>query len=198
MARRSRALRRIACPAWASALLALGASDVHAQIRFRETAAEWGLEFRHVNGFSGRRYLPETMGGGVVIFDYDNDGDEDVLFIDSGPMPGYEGPLSSSKLYRNEGGARFVDVTELSGLKFESYGMGAVAGDIDGDGDLDVYVTAFGANSMWRNNGDGTFSETTAADGVSEERWSASAAMADVDRDGDLDLYVSNYVQFTI
>ena len=101
---------------------------------------------------------------------------------------------------RNDSGAgrgpRFVDVTERSGLAVAGYGSGAVAGDYDGDGFLDLYVTAFGANQLFRNGGDGTFTDVTAAAGVGETLWSMGAAFADVDGDGFLDLYVANYVDF--
>lgn len=179
-------------------------------IKLREVAADWGLDFRHHHGGSGRRYMVETMSGGVVILDYDADGDEDVFFVDGGALPGYEGEPARSRLFRNDGdgngdgdgdGAaggsrRFVDVTSGSRLEVDVYGNGATAGDCDGDGDLDLYLTAFGPNRLYRNLGDGRFADATTAAGVADPLWSSSAAFSDVDRDGDLDLYVANYVAF--
>ncbi len=178
--------------------LALFGMASGSRIRFRETAEDWGLAFRHHNGGSGKRYYPETDGSGVALFDYDHDGDLDVFFVDSAALPGYEGEPPRSILYRNDGGGRFVDVTESSGIRVAGYGMGATSADPDGDGDLDLYVTQFRDNQLFRNNGDGTFTDVTAAAGVGDPRWSMSAAFADVDRDGDLDLYVTNYIRYSI
>ena len=172
------------------------ASADDSALSFREVGESIGLVFRHHHGGSGRFYMPETMGAGVAVLDYDGDGDQDVLFIDSGALPGYEGEAGGSVLYRNEGG-RFIDVTRRSGLEILSYGMGVTAGDIDSDGDIDVYVTAFGANLLFENLGDGSFREVGRAAGVDDAAWGASAAFADADLDGDLDLYVANYVDFS-
>ncbi|HVS15193.1 MAG TPA: CRTAC1 family protein [Thermoanaerobaculia bacterium] len=184
-----------------------GAGPADAAPWFREVAAAWGLDVRHHHGGSGARYMAETMIGGVLLFDYDGDGDQDVLFVDGAPLPGYQGEQPRTRLMRNEGmlegadGAvapRFVDVTERAGIAFMGYGCGAVAGDYDGDGDQDVYVTAFGPNALYRNEGDGTFVEVGAAAGVADELWSASATFFDADRDGNLDLYVASYVDFAL
>jgi hypothetical protein len=173
-----------------------GAAAGSGVLTFREASEELGLVFRHHHGGSGSFYMPETMGSGVAVLDYDDDGDEDVLYIDSGALPGYTGEPGRSVLYRNDGG-RFVDVTARARLTVASYGMGVTAGDIDGDADLDVYVTAFGPNHLFENLGDGTFREIGAAAGVDDASWGASAAFADADLDGDLDLYVTNYVDFS-
>jgi hypothetical protein len=178
-------------------LLALPAGALAQTLRFRNAESDWGVDFRHHNGGSGQRYMVETMVGGVVMFDFDGDGDEDLLFVDGAALPGYQGDEARSRLYRNDGG-RFVDHTEFAGLAIEGYGCGAVAGDYDDDGDVDLYITAFGANTLWRNQGNGTFVETTAEAGVGESLWSAGASFADADRDGDLDLYVTNYVDFAL
>jgi hypothetical protein len=177
-------------------LLLLLASPATAQIRFREVSEPWGLSFRHHPGGSGQFYMPETMGSGVAVLDYDGDGDPDVFYVDSGALRGYQGEPGRSVLLRNDGG-RFVDVTEKSGIRVTSYGMGATAGDTDGDGDLDLYVSAFGPDQLFRNNGDGTFAEATAAAGLGNPLWGSSAAFSDTDGDGDLDLYVANYVDFS-
>ena len=166
------------------------------EIRFREVSEPWGLEFRHHHAGSGELYMVETMGSGVVVFDYDGDGDQDVYWVDGDRLPGYEGEAPRSVLHRNDGG-RFVDVTEAAGLTVPAYGMGAVAGDVSGDGNLDLYVVAFGPNRLYRSRGDGTFEETGEAAGVADPLFGSSAAMADADRDGDLDLYVTNYVDFS-
>ena len=171
--------------------------------RFREVAASWGVDFRHHHGGAGHRYMVETMVGGLVVLDYDGDGDEDLFFVDGGRLPDYEGEEPRSRLFRNDGptadgGVRFVDVTATAGIAVRSYGSGASAADYDGDGDVDLYVTAFGVNELWRNEGDGTFTEQAVAAGVAETKWSASSGFADVDRDGDLDLYVANYVDFAL
>ncbi len=171
------------------------------QIRFREASETWSLDFRHNAGFTGRMYMVETIGGGVVLFDYDGDGDDDAFFIDGGTLPGYNGPPPRSRLLRNDASAKgpmFVDVTTSAGIDFDGYGKGGAAGDVDGDGDLDLYVTAFGPNELFLNLGDGRFRSAGAARGVDDANWSASAAFGDVDLDGDLDLYVTNYTDFSL
>jgi hypothetical protein len=175
---------------------------------FVESAAATGLTFTHVNGATGRFYMPEIMGAGVALFDYDNDGDLDVFLVQGGAFspPDKDGASAApaSRLFRNDlssaGSGRklqFTDVTAQAGLAVRAYGMGAAVGDYDNDGNLDLFVTAFGPDTLFRNNGNGTFSDVTRAAGVSDPLWSTSAAFVDYDRDGDLDLFVANYLDFT-
>lgn len=189
--------RRLLASAALTALVASHAAS--AALRFEEVSAAWGAVFQHHNGAAGEFYMIETMGSGVVVLDFDQDGDLDLFFVDSGSRPGHPGEARST-LLRNDGSgtgsAVFVDVTARSGLVLSGYGMGAVAGDVDGDGDLDLYVTAFGANQLFENRGDGTFRDVTARSGTGDPSWSSSAAFFDFDLDGDLDLYVTNYVDF--
>jgi len=179
---------------------------------FREVAAETGLNFLHTTGATGEYFMPEIMGAGVALFDYDNDGDLDVYLLQGMKLnPSEQAKLkfplpkdwkSGNRLFRNElvpsGKLKFTDVTEAAGLGLVAYGMGAATGDYDNDGDVDLYVTNFGANVLYRNNGNGTFTDVTAQAGVNDPRWSSSAAFVDYDQDGLLDLFVCNYVDFTV
>jgi enediyne biosynthesis protein E4 len=161
-----------------------------------------GITFEHENGADGQKLLPETMGGGVVFFDYNNDGRPDLLFVDSRPWPWSPRPGAQARsrlvLYRNDGGGRFSDVTADAGLLVDLYGMGAAAADFDNDGWVDLFVTAVGTNHLFRNTG-GRFVDVTAAAGVGgrADQWSTCAAWFDYDRDGDLDLFVCNYVRWS-
>jgi hypothetical protein len=180
---------------------------------FREVAAETGLNFVHDNGGRGQFYLPEIMGSGVALFDYDGDGDLDVYLVQGRPLDGDADVATKpgarprgNRLFRNDltidaNGVRtmrFVDVTGQAHVGLDAVGMGVAVGDYDNDGRLDLYVTTFGANVLYHNNGDGTFSDVTQAAGVDDGRWSTSAAFVDYDRDGWLDLIVVNYVDFTV
>jgi hypothetical protein len=176
-----------------------------------------GLRFTHVNGMSGQFHIPEIMGSGVGLLDFDNDGDLDVYFP-QGHALGAAGGTSSNgggpktdaprggRLFRNDltmgpGGARdlrFTDVTMASRIDATGYGMGVATGDIDNDGWTDLYLTSFGRNQLWRNNGDGTFSDVSRRSGTESPGWSVSASFADYDRDGWLDLYVGHYLQYSI
>jgi hypothetical protein len=160
-----------------------------------DAAAQTGLVFQHASGASGKFYLPEIMGPGAAMLDYDMDGDLDV-FLTQGPVE------TGSRLFRNalipSGTLRFIDVTRDAGIGLRGYGMGVAVGDCDNDGDPDLYVTGFGSNALLRNNGNGTFTDITTAAAVNDERWSMSAAFVDYDRDGKLDLFVANYLNYTI
>jgi len=183
-----------------SAAAPFASSGPAPRVRFEDATTQAGLTFRHVNGASGRKYMLETLGSGVCVFDYDGDGLQDIFFVQSGLLPGATSPSPPRpSLYRNLGGGRFREVTAEAGLLGpDRYGFGCSAADIDGDGDRDLYVTYYGPNVLYRNNGDGTFTDITTAAGVGSPLWSTSAGFADADGDGDLDLYVANYVDFKL
>ena len=172
---------------------------------FTDVTAETGIDFHHHNGAEGQLRLPEVIGAGGALFDFDNDGDLDLFAVDSGSIPGASGSAvrSVSRLYRNDldpatRRIRFTDVTDRSGITASGYGMGAATGDIDNDGWIDLYVTTLGSNQLFRNKGDGTFADITTASAADDPRWSTSAAFFDYDRDGWLDLFVANYVDFSV
>ncbi len=164
---------------------------------FEDIAASAGVVFQHRAGHEGSRYrLPEIMGGGAALFDMDGDGDLDLLLVQSGRLSG-DDPGPRHRLFRNDGHARFEDVTAGSGIDVPGYGMGVATGDIDDDGDVDLYLTNLGANVLLVNDGRGHFTNATAKAGVAGGGWSTSAAFADLDLDGDLDLVVTRYVDWS-
>ncbi|MBM3822948.1 MAG: CRTAC1 family protein [Verrucomicrobia bacterium] len=173
-------------------------SPAAAPARFRNVTLESGLRFVHFNGATGEKLLPETMGGGVAFFDAEDDGDQDLVFVNGTAWSGSGGPQSSLELYLNDGHGKFREATRGSGLEKRFYGMGVACGDYDGDGLTDLYCTAVGGNFLFRNLGGGKFEETTLKAGVGGDGgWSTGAAWIDFDRDGDLDLFVCNYVKWS-
>lgn len=180
------------------------------EIRFTDITAEAGIKFVHENGAYGDKLLPETMGSGCAFLDYDNDGDQDIVFVNSCRWP-WEPPKKgftdkeerkqakpTQALYRNDGQGRFADLTEEVGLDVTFYGMGVACGDYDNDGDTDLFFTAVGKNRLFRNEG-GKFVEVTDDAGVGgvDSQWSTSAGWFDYDNDGDLDLFVANYIEWS-
>ena len=163
---------------------------------FVDQAGRNGLEFDHAHGGSGEKFYVETMGSGVCLLDYDNDNDLDIYFCQGAPLPGWEKNLKlENKLFRNDG-ERWTDVSKSAGVADESYSIGCACGDIDNDGDTDLYVTNYGKDTFYLNNGDGTFSDQTNTVGLFNDEWGSSAVFFDMDNDGWLDLYVTNYVEF--
>lgn len=171
-------------------------------IRYVEVGEARGIDFVHENGASGKKYTIESFCGGCGLFDYDGDGDLDVYLVNGAPLPGFvanETPVN--RLFRNDGaesGWTFTDVTAEAGVGDTGYGFGCAVGDVDNDGDLDLYVTNFGPNVLYLNNGDGTFTDVTETAGVGDDRLNTSAAFVDADQDGDLDLYVCAYTNFDL
>ncbi len=174
---------------------------------FREITAESGVKFTHWNGRTGEYLLPEIMGSGLALFDFDNDGDLDLYIVQGARYPGYTSkpPIdpkpdqASDRLYRNDlvkGVVRFVDVTAAAGIQEDGFGMGVACGDIDNDGLIDLYVTNLDGNRLWHNEGGGKFRDITVSSGTADAGAATSAAFVDLDGDGLLDLYVAHYVVF--
>jgi len=165
-------------------------------VTFTDITREAGIDFVHVNGSTGEKLMPETIGSGAGFIDYDNDGDQDLLLVNSTWWPGEERePAPTLAFYRNDGHGRFTDVTAEVGLKITCFGMGAAVGDYDNDGWTDLYITTLGKNYLFRND-HGRFVDVTAQADVAglDTDWSTAAAFIDYDNDGDLDLFVGNYV----
>ena len=156
-------------------------------VKFVDITTAAGIRFVHANGAFGDKLLPETMGAGVAFLDYDNDGDQDLLFVNSCPWPGHEAKTAPTQaLYRNDGKGHFDDVTKQAGLDRTFYGQGVAVGDYDNDGDPDLYITAIGGGHLFRNDGKGHFDDATeAAHARGPNGWLTGAAFIDIDNDGD-------------
>ena len=163
---------------------------------FEEISKDAGLVFKHSSGQSPEHHMPEIVGGGVALFDLENDGDLDVYFIQSGDLT--QQVELTNKLFRNDGNGTFEDITASSGAGDTSYGMGVATGDFNGDGLTDLYVTNVGANVLLANQGQGRFLDVTTQAGVANPSWSTGAAFVDYDADGDLDLFVLNYINWSL
>jgi enediyne biosynthesis protein E4 len=167
-------------------------------IVFTDVTAQAGIHFKHNSGAFGKKYLPETMGSGVCFIDYDNDGWQDILLVNSMDWPGHKSGNSFPALYHNNKNGTFTDVTRQAGLAVEMYGLGCAVGDYDNDGYDDIYITAVGSNHLFRNLHNGKFFDVTAKAGVANPGFSASSAWVDYDNDGKLDLFVTHYIEWSI
>jgi hypothetical protein len=165
---------------------------------FRDIRAEAGITFQH-HSAPEKKFIVESMSGGVAAFDYDNDGRPDLYFVDSLTVDTANDPSAArSALYHNLGGNKFEDVTDKAGVGHPGWGMGLCTADIDGDGYEDIYVTNLGPNKLFHNNRDGTFTDMAPQAGVTGSGWSTACAWGDYDRDGDLDLFVARYVKLDL
>ena len=179
--------------------------NISAEVQFVDATTDAGIDFQHVDGRTGEKYLIETLGSGALFFDFDLDGHLDLYIVNATHIPP---PIDGksvqteefprNRLYRNNGNGTFTDVTHKAGVGDTGYGVGCAAADINNDGYPEIYVTNFGQNRLYYNNGDGTFTDITQRAGVGDARWGTSCAFLDYDLDGDLDLYVVNYMKFSI
>ena len=179
------------------------------EVQFSDVTQAFGIDFKHENSATSNKYLIETMGGGVALLDYDNDGRLDIFFTNGAkiddPMPSGKMPDKSdrkfwNRLYHQNADGTFTDVTEkagLTGAQQNYYAMGAAVGDYDNDGFEDIYVTGYGGNTLYHNNGNGTFTDVTKTAGVAAGGWSASAGFFDYDNDGKLDIFVTRYLDWS-
>jgi hypothetical protein len=175
-------------------------------VKFVDVTADLGIHFKHQASPTSQKYLIETMGSGVALFDCDNDGRLDIFFVNGarindpmpdGAIPAKDGPGYFNRLYHQQLNGKFEDITEQSGLAGVGYGMGVAIGDYDNDGNEDVYVTGYPHNKLYHNNGNCTFTDVTESAGVAGSGWSTSAAFVDLDNDGLLDLAVARYLDWS-
>jgi enediyne biosynthesis protein E4 len=175
-----------------------GAAQQQTPVQFVNIASEAKVAFKHENGATPQKYMPETMAGGSIIFDYNNDGWPDIFFVNGGSFVDKQKAAGARhRLYRNNKDGTFTDVTATSGIGVSGFGMGACSADYDNDGWPDLYITSVGGNKLYHNNGSGGFTDVTDKAGVGSQLWSASCAFGDIDNDGYVDLYVTNYVDFS-
>jgi hypothetical protein len=168
-------------------------------IEFRDVTKQAGIHFKHNSGAFGKKYLPETMGSGVCVLDYDNDGWQDILFVNSTDWPGHKGAVKSyPAFYHNNKDGTFTDVTREAGVAIESYGLGCAVADYDNDGFEDIYITTVGSNHLFHNLGNGKFADVTVRAGVADPGFATSAVWFDYDNDGKLDLFVTHYIDWSI
>ena len=182
----------------------LAAQDSGIPGHFVDVTAASHVDFHHLASHTSKKYLLETMGSGIALFDFDNDGLLDIFLINGAPLsdptpvvtiPRKTGPEYWNRLYHQKRDGAFEDVTEKAGLQGTGYGMGVAVGDYNNDGYEDLYVTAYGGNKLYRNNGNGTFTDITESAGVGGRGFASSAAWVDLDNDGLLDLLVLRYVE---
>ncbi|MEK6282379.1 MAG: CRTAC1 family protein [Acidobacteriota bacterium] len=167
-------------------------------VQFTDLTEKAGITFKHISS-PEKKYIVESMSGGVALLDYDNDGYLDIYLVNSLTAEMVKSnQRTRSALYQNNGDGTFKDVTEKAGVGDIGWGMGVAVGDYDNDGFVDIYVTCLGPNHLLRNTGKGTFTNVTQSAGVSDPRWSTGAAFVDYDNDGKLDLFVANYVDFDV
>jgi enediyne biosynthesis protein E4 len=173
--------------------------------RFTDVTLPSGIQFQYTASHTSQKYLIETMGSGVALFDYDNDGKLDIFAVNAAPLsdptakgtiPEKKSPADWNRLYHQKKDGTFEDVTRKAGLEGAGYGMGVAVGDYDNDGFEDLFVTAYGGNRLYHNNGNGTFTDVTEQANVAGSGWSTSAAWVDLDGDGLLDLVVLRYLQW--
>ena len=182
-----------------SFLIPLSRTFAESTIRLTDVTEHTRIGFKHTDGSSGKYYVVETVSAGLALFDYDNDGDVDIYFLNGAPMRGttVDKPPTNA-MYRNDGNWKFTDVTKETSLGDAGYGLGVAVADYDNDGDQDVYLNNYGPNVLYRNNGDGTFTDVTqTAQLANGFQVGAGTNFLDMDKDGDLDLFVGNYLEFS-
>jgi enediyne biosynthesis protein E4 len=184
---------------WVAGACLFAGGNPGSRVLFREVPpTESGITWVHENARSAKRYLPETTGAGVAIFDYNNDGKMDILFVNSGESTFYAPPVKIHQaLYRNNGDGTFTDVTQQAGITADIFGMGVAVADYDGDGWSDIFLTGYGKAILYHNNRNGTFSDVTAQSGIAQPKWGTSAAWFDYDNDGKLDLFVGQFADYS-
>jgi hypothetical protein len=161
--------------------------------RFTEIAKEAGIDFVHFSGMTDQKYFPTANGSGVAMFDYDNDGLMDLYFASATTLPLGTSVKGPNRLFKNMGNGKFTDMTDAAGLGYRGFCHGIIVGDIDNDGDQDLFLCNYGPNVLYLNNGNGTFKDISKSAGIDVSNWSSGGAMLDYDNDGDLDIYVTNY-----
>ena len=194
--RRNNAIRLAAVVAFYASV---PASFSQTSIRFTDITEKSGVRFTHTDGSSGQHYIVEYVSAGMATFDFDNDGDIDIYFLNGSPQPGANKKQTPrNALYRNDGNWKFTDVSRQANVDHAGHGLGVTVGDYDNDGDADIYLNNMGPNTLYRNNGDGTFTDVTDAAGVKNgDRVGAGTCFVDIDNDGDLDLYAANYIKYS-
>jgi Flp pilus assembly protein TadD, contains TPR repeats len=193
-----RLLEQLRSGGWRPSTVSTQAADLP-PVRFRNVASEAGITFVLENHPTPRKHLIETMAGGVAAFDYNNDGLTDLYFTNGASIPSLEkdDPKYFNRLYRNEGGLKFTDVTAEAGVAGSGYSMGAAAADYDNDGDVDLFVAGVNRNLLFRNRGDGTFEEVSEKANIRSHGWAVAGGWVDYDNDGWLDLFIVNYVKWS-